>query len=158
MKVWGVGDGGNAETWPDFRLITHFLGDLGKVTSLSGSQFFFSTIKWKEQSLPYPLHRTIKWLGTCFINHIGSMNVRRVTSLLNPTCVTPSARSLSLEGYITHRAGTIQGEKMILCWLRGYFFPMQLNSFILRGRELVAAPLPYIFQFLAKSIALRSAQ
>ena len=96
MKVWGVGDGGNAETWPDFRLITHFLGDLGKVTSLSGSQFFFSTIKWKEQSLPYPLHRTIKWLGTCFINHTGSMNVRRVTSLLNPTCVTPSARSLSL--------------------------------------------------------------
>ena len=30
---------------------------------------------------------------------------------------------------------------------------MQLNYFILRGRELVVAPLPYILQFLANSIA-----
>ena len=152
MKVWGVGAGGNAEIWPDFRLITHFLGDLGKLTSLSGSQLFFSTIIWKEQSLPYPPPKTIKWIGTCFANHTGSMNGRRVTSLLNPTCMTPpSALSLSLSKYILLiQLVQFSGGEMALCWLCGYFFPMQLNYFILRGRELVVAPSPIYTPVLSK--------
>lgn len=145
MKVWGVGDGGNAEIWPDFRLITHFLGDLGKVTSLSGSQFFFSTTKWKEQSLPCPLHRTIKWLGTCFINYTGSMNVRRVTSLLNPTCVTPSARSLSLsKDILLIELVQFRGKKWYFVDFVAIFSPCNWTLLSLEAENLLQ-PLSHIY-------------
>ena len=65
--------------------------------------------------------------------------------------------SLSRSIYYSYSWYNLGGKKMVLCWLCGYSFPMQLNYFILRGRELVVAPSPIHTPVLSKQHSTQSA-